>query len=172
MKIFGIGLSNTGTRSLAEALSILGYKTIHYPWSMKDIDEYDASMDIPVACRYKELDKLYPNSKFILTIRPFKEWIEKRRNKPPDLNTPSPWKLETRILMYGDIKFNEERLTQIYINHHNEVQEYFKCKENLLVLQLEEKNKWELLCNFLDKPIPNIKYPWNGKSKRVYKKLI
>jgi len=31
MKIFGIGLSKTGTSSLAHALEILGYKTRDYP---------------------------------------------------------------------------------------------------------------------------------------------
>lgn len=29
-KIFGIGLSRTGTRSLSYALKILGYKSVHY----------------------------------------------------------------------------------------------------------------------------------------------
>ena len=31
-KIFGLGLSKTGTSSLGEALNILGINTIHYPF--------------------------------------------------------------------------------------------------------------------------------------------
>jgi len=31
MKVFGIGLSRTGTYSLSKALDVLGFYTIHYP---------------------------------------------------------------------------------------------------------------------------------------------
>jgi len=165
MKIFGLGLSKTGTRSLAKALMILGYRTIHYPWSMQDIDRYEASLDIPVACRYKELDSKYPGSKFILTTRPFDEWIERRRQKPPDPHTPPPWKLETRILMYGDTQFNEELYAAAYHRHHKDVAEYFaKRQSDLLVLPVSAPNKWELLCGFLGKPIPDVEYPWEGRA--------
>ena len=34
-KVFGIGLSRTGTSSLYEALTILGIDTIHYPTNYK-----------------------------------------------------------------------------------------------------------------------------------------
>jgi len=165
MKIFGLGLSKTGTRSLAKALSILGYKTIHYPWSMKDIDEHEASLDIPVACRYKELDRMYPGAKFILTIRPFDEWMERRRQKPPDPHTPPAWKLETRRLMYGDVQFNEELYAAAYHRHHKDVMDYFADRSaDLLILPLATTNKWGMLCAFLQKPIPDVEYPWEGKA--------
>ena len=134
MKVFGIGLSKTGTRSLAEALIILGYKTIHYPWSMEDIANHEASLDIPVACRYKVLDLLYPNSKFILTTRPFNEWIEKRRTKPPDPHAPPSWKLECRKMMYGDIAFNEDTYTKAYFNHHEDVIKYFNNSSDFFII--------------------------------------
>ena len=34
-KVFGLGLSRTGTTSLGRALNILGIKTIHYPCDKK-----------------------------------------------------------------------------------------------------------------------------------------
>lgn len=168
MKIFGIGLSKTGTTSLKEALTILGYKSIHYPWSMLDIHNHDASLDIPVACRYKELDKLYPNSKFILTTRPFDEWILKRKKKPKDKEPQPKWKLDTRILMYGSINYDEKLYTEAYHRHHNDVYDYFANRNDLLVLPLYDKNKWELLCNFLNKEIPNLEYPWENKTLRLF----
>jgi len=165
MKIFGLGLSKTGTRSLAKALTILGYNTIHYPWSMDDIHKHEASLDIPVACRYKQLDAIWPGSKFILTTRPFEDWIERRRQKPPDPHTPPAWKLETRLLMYGDVNFNEELYAAAYHRHHKDVAEYFTHRSSdLLVLPLATKNKWELLCAFLGEPIPDVEYPWEGKA--------
>jgi hypothetical protein len=33
-KIFGLGLSKTGTSSLADALNELGFPTIHYPFDI------------------------------------------------------------------------------------------------------------------------------------------
>lgn len=166
MKIFGIGLSNTGTRSLAKALMILNYKVIHYPWSMDDIRKHEASLDITVSCRYKELDLTYPNSKFILTIRPLEEWIQRRKTKPADDRKPPFWKLEARRLLYGSETFDENLYRKSYCKYHEEVFRYFKNrKDDLLVLSLDEKNKWILLCNFLNKKIPNVKYPWEGKHK-------
>jgi hypothetical protein len=45
-KIFGIGLSGTGTRSLSWALITLGYTVKHYRYSLEEIALHDASTDI------------------------------------------------------------------------------------------------------------------------------
>ena len=47
-KVFGIGLSRTGTTSLSEALGILGFSAVHYPATMRDIETHDAAADLPV----------------------------------------------------------------------------------------------------------------------------
>ena len=83
IKIFGIGLSRTGTLSLTEALKELGYRTVHYPpipKFFKYIDENDAFTDITVSCNYKILDKKYLGSKFILTIRDKESWLKSCEN--------------------------------------------------------------------------------------------
>jgi Sulfotransferase domain/UDP-glucoronosyl and UDP-glucosyl transferase len=86
-KVFGIGLSRTGTSSLTQALNILGYKAIHFPHdnvtraelyrffasgsgrlSLSLLQEADAITDTPACCVYKALDQGYPGSKFILTV--------------------------------------------------------------------------------------------------------
>ena len=51
-KIFGIGLSKTGTSSLSEALEILGYSTVHFPSTLSEIAYYDAATDSTVARRF------------------------------------------------------------------------------------------------------------------------
>lgn len=80
-KIFGIGLSKTGTTSLAHALEILGYRTKDYPGlsryragdlssvDLAVVDAYDALTDTPIPSFYRELDQRYPGAKFILTVR-------------------------------------------------------------------------------------------------------
>ena len=79
-KIFGIGLSKTGTTSLHVALEILGYSSVHYPVTWEEFDRYDAAHDITVASRFEELDKLYPGSRFILTLRDLNQWLRSCEN--------------------------------------------------------------------------------------------
>src|SRR5438105_11325665 len=85
-KIFGIGLSKTGTTSLANALQILGYKTkdnmgvVNYATHdlssvhLEVVEAYDALTDTPIPSFYRELDARYPGSRFILTVRDSDEW--------------------------------------------------------------------------------------------------
>jgi hypothetical protein len=68
-KIFGIGLSKTGTSSLAQALQILGFRTKDYPGisrytagdlSSVDMDvvlAHEALTDTPIPSFYRELDR-------------------------------------------------------------------------------------------------------------------
>jgi peroxiredoxin len=71
-KIFGIGLSRTGTTSLTEALTLLGYRTLHFPWDevtraelyqflachpasaqLSVLQVADAITDTPACCLYQ-----------------------------------------------------------------------------------------------------------------------
>jgi len=94
-KVFGIGLSHTGTKSLNRALQVLGIQSVHYPldpvtyrelseskYRLTILNTFEAITDITVAPFYPQLDKAYPGSKFILTIREKSDWINsmKKRN--------------------------------------------------------------------------------------------
>ena len=83
--IFGIGLSRTGTSSLNSALNELGIKSKHFlyfpvstsiPYPYFSLNVYSGALDTPIAANFKKLDKMYPNSKFILTIRDIDSWLE------------------------------------------------------------------------------------------------
>ena len=86
-KIFGIGLSKTGTTSLAQALEALGYRTkdnlgvVTYASGdlssidLDVVDAHDALTDTPIPSFYRELDAAYPGSKFILTVRDSNGWL-------------------------------------------------------------------------------------------------
>jgi hypothetical protein len=170
-KIFGIGLTKTGTMSLAMALKILGYDAKHYPWSLEEIDKKEATTDIPVACRFKELDLMYPNSKFILTTREFTDWITTTSRKPPDDHKPKLWRIETRARTYGALHFDKDKWSAAYIRHHEDVYSHFKFRDDLLVLHLEETDKWTRLCEFLGKPIPDKPYPKINRSVNKERKI-
>ncbi len=75
-KIFGIGLMKTGTTSLCHALEILGYSAIQSPEPLERINQYDAAADRNITENFEYLDRLYPGSKFIYTIRDTSSWIQ------------------------------------------------------------------------------------------------
>jgi len=92
-KVFGIGLSRTGTRSLTQALQVLGFDAIHYPadedtyaelahgqCELSVLRNYDALTDITTVPYYQQLDKIYPGSKFILTVSDREGWLKSCRN--------------------------------------------------------------------------------------------
>ena len=194
-KIFGVGLSRTGTTSLTSALNILGYKSIHYPdyyldkdFKIKiqdyELEKYETLTDVPVAYLFRELDALYPGSKFILTIRDEKTWLESvskfftrpegnsskgffvdflRCLKPKNKKWRSNYLL--RRAVYGSFKYNNDLYLKRYRKHNQEVINYFKGREDdfIVVNILAENNKWEKICNFLNINEPKEEFPHNNK---------
>lgn len=186
-KIFCIGLSRTGTKSLTVALYILGYNIIHYPsdentlrelidgnYNFNVLDDYDGISDITVSPYYAQLYKLFPNSKFILTVRNKEDWLrsfEKHWSDRDPFNDPTQNEtyMKVRRLLrasvYGTYKFNRDRMSYVYDLHKKNVLDFFRNKpDSLLVLNIFKKKAWKKLCKFLDVPrlksfqdFPNIK---------------
>ena len=100
-KVFGIGFHKTATTSLAKALSYLGYRVTGPNWvdnpnpaekvykmAFELANKFDAFQDNPWPTLYKELDRKFPGSKFILTLRPSDEWIRSVVNHFGNEETP------------------------------------------------------------------------------------
>ena len=178
-KIFGIGLSKTGTSSLHEALTRLGINSIHYPndeityrelksgnFNLSILKKYKAVADTPVVPYYPQLDKLFPGSKFILTVREMESWlvsVEKHWATAPAFED-QPLKREfqefIRRAVYGTIEFNKERFQYVYELHHKNVLDYFKNRPgDLLVMDICKGDGYEKLCPFLGLPVLNEPFP-------------
>ena len=146
MKYFGIGISRTGTSSLAKAFKLLGYNTKHY---LTDVqynyttglapNEFDFMNDMPVFWKYKELDKKFPNSKFIYTERNIEQWAESCKRYFIDRALPN---LEFRTRLHAFFKNQnvvDVDYAQIYKQHRDEVFEYFKERpRDLLVMNISK----------------------------------
>jgi hypothetical protein len=173
MKIFCLGLSKTATTSLADALTILGYKTAHWTYTRHvlrytsegiDINfdkfkDYDAFADTPIARIYKELDKKYPGSKFILTLRDVSKW-EKSFQDQFGNGTPDKFSARLHMDLYGTDSYDHEKCVKAFNRHTEEVMRYFSGREkDLLIMDITKKDGWDKLCPFLDKPVPNIDFP-------------
>lgn len=184
-KIFGIGLSRTGTSSLTQALIELGYKSVHYP-PLKHIfdvmEKYQAATDTTVALMYQELDKKYPNSKFILTMRDVGEWLKsckwffskdkakKGRHFQKTGKLLSEQQSIIRRKLYGNEFFNEESYREGFVLHLLSIKEYFKDRpDDLLIMNIGKGDGFNVLCPFLGKqtirkPFPHLHY------RRTWKK--
>jgi len=170
-KIFGIGLPRTGTASLSEALTILGYKTRHYPKYIDRARQYDALVDSPVCNCYIELDQKYPNSKFILTTREINRWLSSckkasKRFKWHSLNPDGrcgPEVYQSHMDLFGSVEYDRDRFIDGYGSHLKKVLNYFEGRDNLLIFEVSDG--WNRLCSFLDKEIPVQNFPHRNKSK-------
>ncbi|MGD1896695.1 MAG: sulfotransferase family protein [Phormidesmis sp.] len=190
-KVFGIGLSRTGTKSLAYALHQMGIHIAHFPddpvtfqelatgsFRFSILNALDGIADITVSSLYPQLDQYYPGSKFILTTRNKQDWlnsVEKHWAQYPCFNDPSRQKPEDRVHMamrqllcatvYGSYVFNRERASYIYDLHHLNVQTYFANRPNdLLLLDICGGDSWQKLCCFLQQPPLSDPFP-NAREK-------
>ena len=187
-KIFGIGFHRTGTTSLAQALKILGYKVKgETPRALipilrkrtrkikKIIDPYDALEDAPWFLMFRQLDKLYPGSKFILTHRDPEKWHGSAVSRFYNyLRVPN-------ILIYGySNRYLTDKAASLkrYISHNASVLEYFGDRpEDILLIDLSKGMNWDSLCRFLGHEIPDQSFPHANKTgsdqqKTAWFKLI
>ena len=189
-KIFCLGWCKTGTTSLDHSLRELGFSTPRsegmnaleaivedrFDDLNKIIDEYDYFSDYPWFYKnlYEYLDKVYPNSLFILTKRDESSWLKS--------NTRwfSAKKESELINLHGSNKYpklNHPILKHIYgepnewlyrYNKHNEsVINYFKNRpKDFLLFDVFSGDGWDKLCNFLnvENPHPNGKFTWSNKQ--------
>lgn len=182
MKIFGIGLSRTGTKSLTAALKLLGFQIVHFPYDRRTRDELssgklnftllkkkDGITDITVASYYAQLDAQFPDSKFILTTRDKASWLKSTeklfRDNPlpkrfPDLLPKRKAKRFLRSVVYGCHSFNRERMSYVFDLHHKNVINYFENRpDKLLVIDIPSGEGWEKLCPFLNKQVMHGIFP-------------
>lgn len=175
-KVFGIGLSRTGTTSLTEALRMLGYKAVHCPLSIvafngkglklnaNIVAQFDAFTDSPVARMYRELDEAFPGSKFVLTTRQIDKWMGSMRRMRPSFTLLKvlPKVRQLARDLGGTTSFADERaLARGFLNHSRNVREYFgdRLGRDLLVLDVAAPDAWDRLCGFLGHAKPTVPFP-------------
>ncbi|MCI0416751.1 hypothetical protein L0222_28610 [bacterium] len=163
-KIFGIGLSRSGTSSLTEALRILGYTAIHSPTTLQQIRKHQAATDAVIADNFERLDHFFPGSKYIYTIRSRDAWLdscEKFWLLMKDQFDNSFLLTELHKHLYGTDRFDRKLFAEAYERHSARVELFFKHRNHdLLILKVDIlKDKWSPLCEFLSRPAPAHEFP-------------
>lgn len=184
-RVFGIGLSRTGSRSLMEAMRLLGYRARHWDYTRKLLvydeegvlrprlellEPYDAYGDVPISLLYKVIDREYPGSKYVLTVREQESWLRScRRFFAPERlqglrERMPPAEQRWRDLQFNDVwgtlGYDEAQFLAVRARHEADVREYFRERPgDLLVLDISAGQGWAELCPFLDRAVPDVPFP-------------
>jgi Sulfotransferase domain len=161
MKVFGIGLSRTGTTSLTFALSQLGLHAHHFPRTREEIDAADASTDTSVAASFQQLDAEYPGSKFILTLRYLPDWLD---------SCEALWQSSFHLFdeftsrihrqLYGREDFDRLAFSDAYARHQECIEGHFVSRsQDLLCMDICAGDGWAQLCPFLGFDSPSTPFP-------------
>lgn len=180
-KVFGIGLNKTGTRSLASATRLLGLRTMHKGDEAtsalvdRAADEgvpllthlgagFDAYFDVHgLVTRFAEVDAQYPGSRFILTTRDLDGWLDSRE-KHVQANRQREGYDGTFLTVDRQAWIAEREA------HHAAVHAYFAGRTDLLVLDVVDGERWEVLAPFLGVRAPRVAFPWeNLDGKGTYR---
>jgi hypothetical protein len=180
MKIIGVGLNRTGTKTLRACLQYFGYKHKTYDVDsfnqylkgdydslMRTVNKYDSFEDWPWPLIFREIEKNFSDCKFILT---------KRRN--PDLWFNSLCRhaiyggpltrFEKYIYGYPIPHGHKAEHIKIYNEHNKSVEDYFKNKSGkLLTVCWENGDGWEEISAFLGNEAPDIPFPHYNRTIHI-----
>jgi len=204
IKYFCIGRNKTGTTSLKKAFEnlkfIVGdqitaeelYDNYFFNNEFDPIIEYcktaEVFQDVPFSY-YKTLeyvDKAFPGSKFILTIRDdANQWYKSltkfhakgfgKNGRIPTVDDLENASYVRKGFMLNTIKahetskedpYNEEIMCNHYNEHNESVLKYFKDRpEDLLVINLSDKDAYQNFIEFIGVDSTYTDFPWENKTE-------
>lgn len=202
-KYFCIGRNKTGTTSLKKTFEDLGFPVgdqltaerlankYYFEGNFQPIIDYCKSaqvfQDAPFswAETFKYLDKAYPGSKFILTIRnDAEQWYRsitkfhaKRfgHGQIPSADVLRKARYIAKGYIYKSVKlhgapdediYNKQILIEYYLRYNQAIQDYFKDRQqDLLVLNLAESGSYKRFVEFLGIESPFDSFPWENKTE-------
>ncbi|MET0356580.1 MAG: sulfotransferase family protein [Cellvibrio sp.] len=160
-KLFIIGLPRTGTTSISVALLDYGFKVAHTAFTKRAFELADVISDAPCFCDYKELDKLFPGSKFVYLERSLESWIPsiqmllKKMLKELDQKTGYLHPVlkrcfNTSFALSVANHLDEEHLKVCYLSHQQSVLDYFAHRSDFLKIDVSQSESLQSLLKFLD----------------------
>lgn len=161
-KIFIIGLPRTGTTSISVALLEYDFKVAHTAFTKQAFTLADVVSDAPCFSDYKELDALFPNSKFVYLDRALENWIpsiqmllkkmEERLDPVNGVFNPVLKRSFNEVFSLTTTKapHTTEHLKHCYLQHKKEVFEYFSNRDDFISINLSDHDSLHTLLTFLN----------------------
>jgi len=191
-KVLGIGLSKTGTTSLATALETLGLSTLHWtnPLTGEFISDddfflFEALTDTPVCLAFERHYHAFPAAKFVYTTRPIEAWLTSmnrhiRRDKVARLVEFDALKAaggSRDLFLFGTDQqstFRTLYLTAIdfrdaFERYDRRVRRFFadKPRDRFLEFNVFAGDGWPELCAFLGKDVPFVPFPFENRARAL-----
>jgi Sulfotransferase domain len=160
-KLFIIGLPRTGTTSISVALLDYGFKVAHTAYTKRAFELADVISDAPCFADYQELDKLFPDSKFVYLESTFERWVPSMQmllNKMlPQLESKSGYlnavlkrcMNKTFMTLSTEALLTKQHLEQCYLTHQQAVLGYFANRHDLLSIDISQRGSLKKLLEFL-----------------------
>jgi tetratricopeptide (TPR) repeat protein len=186
VKIFGIGPCRTGTTSLAAALASLGFHALDWVnpltrdlMSEDDVHLFDAFTDAPACASFEKYYFMFPNSKFIYTVRSLQSWKKSMNNLFSRIYGYSSFKdlkvamAQSELVHYGadfsdiylSLYFNHESYEDAYRIYDQRVRRFFADKPKDRFLEFDVfAGRWEDLCAFTGREKPSSPFPWLNRK--------
>jgi hypothetical protein len=183
LSIIGSGFGRTGTRSLKDALDLLGFGPCHH---MEEVlpcpAQIGAQIDWPGAHVWRELATAFPDARVIHSVRPAEAWwnsfngtigkflgIYRGMPLPPHVAAMS----DAIDAIVGTQTFagrfaDKDHAIATYHEREAEVRAGI-APERLLVFDVAQG--WEPLCAFLDVPVPDTPFPRTNNRDDFWVKL-
>lgn len=178
-RVFCIGLNKTGTSSFHEAMQTLGFTSFHWggPTVRRAVEAalaegrpllsgldptIDAFSDVePLTKNFDVLDRQYPDSRFVLTVRPLDTWVDSRR-RHVERNLA---RREAGEYHGNFVVVDEEGWRREWFDHVPRARQYFAGRDDFLEVDLTACAGWTPLCNLLDLPEPSVPFPWANRDR-------
>lgn len=185
-RVLYVGHGKTGTSSFGTACEVLGYKLVENESGLTkkvnagDLDEvleiadkYTCYEDYPWLYLYKEFDERYDNIKFVLGVRPEEEWF-----KSMSYQAMRPRTVERRqevdeahynqyVRYMDDPKYfplKHDEAIAMYLKWNEDIKKYFEGRDDFMVFSVWQGHGWKELCEFLDKPVPDLPFPYRKNA--------
>lgn len=205
LKVIGIGYPRTGTMSLKHALENLSFGPCYHMievfnrpgdiefWlSAQSVhgegvnwqtvfEDFESTADCPACCFWRPLRKVYPDARYILTVRDSEEWYDSFHSTvyeammhperaPDDVHRRVQLMAKQLILdgMFSGRFDNRSEAVENYERHNRQVISEIPA-EQLLVFDVADG--WEPLCEFLQVPVPNEKFPISNTRREFQQRF-
>ena len=114
---------------------------------------------------YQGLDRKYPGSKFILTVRDTDKWWMSA-SRWLQLHKENTGKREMYCLHLGVEDWSEMPCKRAYEARNEAIRRYFSGREqDFLEVNFEQGDDWHLLCPFLGVATPQIAFPHENRGR-------
>lgn len=176
MKIVGVGLNKTGTSTLGVCMRTWGMRHLCFTpetfdmWRENNIegllsmaDGFDSFEDWPWPLVYREFDRRFPGSKFILTKRLNADaWFTSLCKHAA---RTGPTRFREAIYGYAMPEGHKAEYIRFYQDHLAAVRGYFANRPgDLLEVCWEDGDGWQKLSDYLGLPDPGVPFPHANKS--------